>query len=125
MRNKNLDTVDRFFAAYGSRDKAGVEACFHPDIVARQAAGHPYGGTYRGPKRVMEMLDAIGSTYSMEQFAIPHTFFDQDPDHIAFEFALGGKVKATGKSFDTTVIEHWAFKDGKVIGIGVHWFEIP
>jgi ketosteroid isomerase-like protein len=125
LNNPNLKAKDELMAALGRGDKAAIAAGLHPDFEVHQAAGHPYGGLYRSPQGFLDMLDRMQASYQLEEVAETNVFVAEDPNHIALEFALRGKVIATGKPFQSTVIEHWSYRDGKLVKIVPHWFEIP
>ena len=125
MSNPNLGLKERFLAAVWANDHAGMDACLHPEFVLRQAAGHPYGGSYRGTQGFVDGIAKLTAAYEIEQLDNIYTFGSDNPDVLAFEFLFRGKVTATGKAFETTVIEHWNFRDGKIFSIAPHWFEIP
>lgn len=125
MFETNFAVKNEFMAALGAGDTATIAKCMHPDAVIHQAAAHPYGGDHHGADGFLKLIDQIMKAYQIEAMENTHTFRSDDPNHLALEFSMKGKVAATGEPFVSTVIEHWTFKDGKIYDVKPHWFNIP
>lgn len=125
MRNVNVALKERFVSSVMSGDKNGVRAALADDFVLRQSKGHPYVGVYRGAEGFLAAVDKLMSTYAIETLKEVGAYWSDDPDHAIFEFEMGGKISATGQPFQASILEHWTFKDGKLIAITPYWFEIP
>ena len=52
-------------------------------------------------------------------------FLSDDPDLIVFEFDIAGVHRATGRPYATSLLETWAFRDGKVSSVKPHYFNVP
>ena len=52
-------------------------------------------------------------------------YASDDPDKLAFEFDFQAKVKATGETLETSIVELWQFRNGKVEAIRAHYFNVP
>ena len=83
-----------------------------PDIDWTEAEGFPYGGTYHGPKAVLEgVFMRLGSEWNGFA-AVPDEFVDAGEVVIALG-KYSGAYKATGKSFQAHFAHVWRVKDGK------------
>ena len=125
MRKDNEALKERFVAAVLSGDKNGVETALADDFVLHQSRGHAYAGVYRGAKGFLVAFDKLKSTYAIETLNEVGAYWSADPDHAIFEFEMRGKISATGQPFQASILEHWAFKSGKLAAITPYWFEIP
>ena len=108
----NLKSVKAVYQAFATGDIFAVVGTLSPDIAWTEAEGFPYGGTYHGPKAVLEgVFMRLGSEW--EGFAaIPDEFIDAG-DTIVVLGKYSGKYKATGKSFQSNFAHVWKMQDGK------------
>ncbi len=125
MTNPNLDVQQRFVAAVFAGDAEVLKGLCHPDFLLVQAPSMPYGGTYQGADGFLRFLGIFGATYDIEKLEPLRTYQAEDPDWLVSEFVLRATVKASGKLYDTTLLESWHFRDGKVLGIRPHYFQPP
>jgi ketosteroid isomerase-like protein len=125
MRKDNEALKERFVAAVMSGDKNGIKAALADDFILHQSKGQPYAGVYRGAEGFLSAFDKLKSTYAIEALSEVGAYWSADPDHAIFEFEMGGRISATGQPFKASILEHWAFKSGKLASIMPYWFEIP
>ncbi len=125
MANPNLDIQQRFVAAVFAGDTGTLTALCHADFVLEQAPDMPYGGTYRGAEGFLRFLGIFAETYDLEALEPVRIYATDDPDWLVSEFVLRAAVKASGKRYDTTLLERWQFRDGKVLGVKPHYFGAP
>ena len=77
--------------------------------------GGPYGGTYIGPKAVLDgVLQRIGTEW--EDFACTPDQFYAAGDTIAVTAWYSGRYKATNKDLRCRVTHIWQLKDGEIVG---------
>jgi uncharacterized protein len=79
-----------------------------------RSQGFPYGGTYVGPKAV---LDGVFKRLGLEwdSFAVvPDELIDAGDTIVALG-KYSGKYKATGKSFQANFAHVWRVSEGKAI----------
>lgn len=108
----NLDAVKAVYKAFATGDIPTVLGTLSPDIAWTEAEGFPYGGTYHGPRGVLEgVFMRLGSEW--EGFAaVPEEFIDGGDTIVALG-KYSGKYKATGKSFQANFAHVWNMQDGK------------
>ena len=108
----NLNSVKSVYAAFATGDIPTVLGVLSPDIAWTEAEGFPYGGTYHGPRGVLEgVFMRLGSEW--EGFAaVPDEFIDGG-DTVVVLGKYSGKYKATGKSFQANFAHVWKMRDGK------------
>lgn len=123
--NPNLAVQARFAAAVMAGDVATLEQLSHPEMVLTQGAGTAYPGTYRGCAGFLEFLGKFAAALELESLDTIRVFQCEDPGALVCEFDIKSKLKATGARYDTTLMELWEFKDGKVIRIKPHYFDKP
>ncbi len=108
----NLNSVKAVYKGFATGDIPTVLGVFSPDIAWTEAEGFPYGGTYHGPRAVLEgVFMRLGSEW--EGFAaVPDEFIDAG-DTVVVLGKYSGKYKATGKSFQANFAHVWKMQNGK------------
>ena len=108
----NLNSIKSVYEAFATGDISAVLGALSPDIAWTEAEGFPYGGTYHGPRGVLEgVFMRLGSEW--EGFAaVPDEFIDGG-DTVVVLGKYSGKYKATGKSFQANFAHVWKMRDGK------------
>jgi ketosteroid isomerase-like protein len=113
---------NQFFAAMQRGDLAAQAALLHPDFVVSEANGLPYGGEYRGEEGWRAFNRIVARTW--DQFHVElKEVAAEGSNTLVVVFAIGGRSRRTGKSFDTTVMELWRFADGKVREIVPYYWD--
>ena len=110
----NLNAVQKVYDAFAKGDIPTVLGSLSADIAWTEAEGFPYGGTYHGPKAILEgVFMRLGSEW--EGFAaVPDEFVDGG-DTVAALGKYSGTYKRTGKSFQANFAHVWKMSDGKAI----------
>jgi uncharacterized protein len=117
MTSSNVDTVHRIYDAFANRDLAAILALMDPDVILRQDAPLPWGGTYTGPAGVQAFLGTLLSHID------PRLEIGEIIDAGGDIVQIGrtrGKALSTGKKFDAREIHLWRFNDGLVSGYTVY-----
>ena len=110
----NLDSVKQVYQAFAEGDIPTVLGFLNSDIDWTEAEGFPYGGTYHGPRAVLEgVFMRLGSEWK-EFAAVPDEFIDGGDTVVALG-KYSGTYKATGKSFQANFAHVWKVQDGKAI----------
>lgn len=110
----NLDKVQKVYEAFAKGDIFAVMGALSSDIEWTEAEGFPYGGTYRGPKAVLEgVFMRLGAEWNGFA-AVPDEFIDAGDNVVALG-KYSGTYKATGKSFQANFAHVWKFHEGKAV----------
>ena len=110
----NLEKIKAVYAAFAKGDITTVLEVMSADIEWTEAEGFPYGGTYHGPKAVLEgVLMRLGTEWHGFA-AVPHEFVDGG-DTIVSLGKYSGTFKATNKSFQAEFAHVWKFREGKAV----------
>lgn len=123
--NPNVAIMERFVAAVLSGDMATVGALCAPDMELHQGSGMPYAGTFTGADGFAQFLGIFGDTFDIERLEPVRSYTCDDPDYVVCEIEMAATVKASGKRFETSLLEQWRFRDGKVVTIKPHYFGRP
>jgi ketosteroid isomerase-like protein len=112
---KNVQTVQDFFAAIGRGNRQDLLALSAEDIEwTIPGEDWPLAGTHRGHAGLADLLETASNT--LETDTEPREFIAQGDRVLVVGFA-SGKVKATNRTFE----DHWVFAitvlDGKVTNI--------
>ena len=115
----NLKKIKSVYEAFAKGDIFGVLEVLSADIDWTEAEGFPYGGTYHGPKAVVEgVFMRLGSEWNGFA-AVPHEFIDGG-DTIVVLGNYSGTYKATNKSFSADFAHVWKLRDGKAVRFVQH-----
>lgn len=110
----NLDKIKTVYDAFAKGDIPSVLEVLSADIEWTEAEGFPYGGTYHGPRGVLEgVFMRLGAEW--EGFAaVPHEFIDGGDTIVALG-KYSGVYKATRKSFQADFAHVWKLRDGRAV----------
>ena len=110
----NLKSVQNVYHAFAKGDIPAVLGFLRSEIEWTEAEGFPYGGTYNGPKAVLEgVFMRLGSEWNGFA-AVPAEFIDAGDTVVALG-KYSGTYKKTGKSFQANFAHVWKIRDGKAI----------
>ena len=109
-----LNRIKAVYDAFAKSDIPGVLGVLSADIAWTEAEGFPYGGTYHGPKAVLEgVFMRLGSEW-IGFAAVPHEFIDGG-DTIVVLGKYSGTYKKTNKSFQADFAHVWKLREGKAV----------
>ena len=120
-KNNNVRIQERFVAAVFAGDSDTIKQLTDPNFELREGSGLPFAGIYRGAQGFLEFLAIFNETLLIERLELIRAYQAEDADWIASEFILRSVVRATGKIFESTLVEIWNFKNGKVLSITPHY----
>jgi ketosteroid isomerase-like protein len=123
--NRNLLVQQQFVDAVFAGDGDTIRSLAAPDFELVEGSGMPFAGVYRGADGFLEFLGLFSDTFDLEYLRPVRCFASDDPDRMAFEFELRGVHRATGELFESSLIEAWTFRDGRVAVIKPHYFNVP
>lgn len=110
----NLNKIKSVYDAFAKGDIFSVLGALSSDIDWTEAEGFPYGGTYHGPKAVLEgVFMRLGSEWNGFA-AVPHEYIDAGDTIVALG-KYSGTYKATGKSFEAEFAHVWKLHEGKAV----------
>jgi uncharacterized protein len=116
---------ERFVGAIMAGDWETAGQLADPDFELREPASLPYGGIYKGIEGFQKCLAAIQKAHKTTGLDIMDSYFPADSDRMITEMEWRGVPNATGQEASSRVLEHYAFRDGKVLSITLFWFNIP
>ena len=104
--------MQKVYDAFAKGDILAVLDFLSADIDWTEAEGFPYGGTYHGPKAVLEgVFMRLGSEWE-GYAAVPDELIDAGDTVVALG-KYSGTYKRTGKSFQANFAHVWKIRDGK------------
>lgn len=113
---------ERFLAALAAGDFDAVGAMLDPDFLLEEAAGLPYAGTYRGVDGWRALSKAIVATWGGFRARILE-FPGETADTLVVRLAISGRSRKTGTPFESTVLELWRFRDGRLREIVPYYWD--
>lgn len=120
--NPNLAVLERFVGAVFSGDGETLQSLCHADFLLHEGSGLSFAGTYPGGEGFLRFLEIFGATLDIERLETLRIYRAEDPDYVIAEMELRATVRETGKAFESSLLERWQFRDGKVIEIKPHYF---
>lgn len=110
----NVTAVRSAYAAFAAGDIPVVLAMLDPDVEWIEAAGGPYGGTFRGPQAVVDgLFTRLGGEWT--EFRVEPEEFIAAGEAVAVVVTYRGTYKATGRSMQARVVHVWHFREGRVV----------
>lgn len=113
---------EQFLAALQSGNQAEMAEMLHPDFEVDEANGLPYGGVYRGFRGWLDLCAAVVGTWGKFKLQLLE-YAGESPDTLVIRFAISGRSRKTGKCFESTVMELWKFREGKLFRIHPYYFD--
>lgn len=120
--NPNLAVLERFTGAVAAGDGETVKALCAPGFELHEGSGLSFAGTYAGGEGFLEFLGVFVGALEIERLETTRIYQSDDPDFVIAEMELRATVRATGKVFESSLLERWRFADGKVAEIKPHYF---
>jgi ketosteroid isomerase-like protein len=122
MSTENIAIMDRFVAAVLAGELNKLPELIDNDFELVHSSTVPYAGIYKGSAGFMRFLDIFMNSYDIERLE-PVETFASPTGAVVVELAFLGKFKSSGKPIDTTILEKWEFRGGKVVRIKPHYFD--
>ena len=110
----DLNKIKAVYDAFAKGDIPSVLENLSADIDWTEAEGFPYGGTYHGPKAVLEGVFMRLGTEWNGFAAAPHEFIDGGDTIVALG-KYSGVYKRTKKSFEAEFAHVWKLREGKAV----------
>ena len=123
MDHSNQKIVDRFFEAYGKRDKAGVHEVMSEDVKWYFLGRHPYSGIKNGVKEVVAFFDMMATIMGDSKPTIEKPIVCENENHL-IECVHTKSNRKDGINIDHYASVLWTFENGKIIE-GRHFFADP
>jgi len=118
MREQNLKTVQYIYERVQAGDLEALRPLFK-DFAVIEAAGLPYGGTYRGFEGFLQMTAGFTSTWEGYSFVIDNTLADDA--QVVVLLTVQGRIR--GQLVKMSVIEVWQFENGRLTTLWPYYFD--
>lgn len=113
MSHPNLDLIDRFFAAYGSRDHAALQEVLAENVRWTFPGHHPLSGTKVGVDALMAFFDAVGRVMGTSNPTIDKLVLGVGDQYVV-ECQHVCTHRSDGPNLDQQLCVLWRFADGKI-----------
>lgn len=120
--NPNLAVLERFTGAVAAGDAETVKALCAPGFELHEGSGLSFAGTYQGADGFLDFLGVFVGALEIERLETTRVYQSDDPDFVIAEMELRAVVRATGKVFESSLLERWQFAEGRVVEIKPHYF---
>ena len=120
--NANLAILERFVTAVFAGDAETILSLCDPDFMLEEGSGLSFAGTYPGGEGFLRFFGIFNQTLEIGHMETLRIYTSQDPNYVISEMELRARVRATGKPFETTMLERWHFRGGKVLSVKPHYF---
>jgi ketosteroid isomerase-like protein len=119
IRARNMAALQATWDAIARGDADAMLANATDDVVMELPFTSP-PTRLEGKAAALEYLRRVFTVFRIE-LGLTATYECRDPDTVVVEFTSRGRILATDKPYDNTVIAVYFFRDGRV----VHWREFP
>ena len=113
MPHPNLDLIDRFFAAYGKHDRAGLQDVLAEDATWTFPGHHPMSGTKIGIDAIVAFFDAVGNIMGSSHPTVEKLVMGVNEQYVV-ECQHVRTNRADGPNLDQQLCVLWSFADGKI-----------
>lgn len=110
----NLELIDRFFAAYGSRDLRALRDVLDANITWTFPGHHPLSGTRSGIDAIVAFFDAMGGIMGSAQPAVEKLVLGVNDQYVV-ECQHIRTNRADGQNLDQHLCVLWSFANGKIV----------
>jgi hypothetical protein len=119
MSHENLENTRRLFQAVKEFDIAGVLATYDPEIVIRDAASLPYGGTYHGLEGAKQHVEGAAQTWSpfkpsATERELDAVFLDSG-EYVIVLWRLKGLDVRSGSKLDSPIVSVYKLRGSKIV----------
>ena len=114
MQHPNFEIIDRFFDAYGRRDRQALAQVLAGDVTWTFPGRNPFSGVKRGPDAVVAFFDAMGGVMSRSGIQA-ETLIRSANDNYVVEAQHIVTHRADGVNLDHYWCVLWTFRDGQII----------
>jgi len=117
MTNKEI--IQGLYRNFASGDVQAVTAAFADDIEWTESDGFPLGGTYIGPRSVVENVFMRLGEFS-DNWGVVMERFIADGDTVVADGKYTWNHKQTGQPCEVRVAHIWTLADGKATSFLQH-----
>jgi len=114
MPYSHLDTINRFFEAYGKRDIEGIKQVMDSNVQWIFPGHHPIAGTKSGIDEVVAFFDAMGKVMGESNVKVDKIITGAN-DNYVIECQHISTNRKDGNNMDHHWCVLWTFKDAKII----------
>src|SRR5258706_9447657 len=119
MSQQQVEAVKRLFSAVLRRDRAALQAAYHPEIVIHEAPSLPYGGDYHGHEGALQHINGYYQTWDAlrpaGQQAHSPIFLDTTEDDVVVLWQEPTWIPSSGKRLDLPALGVYKARDGQVV----------
>jgi ketosteroid isomerase-like protein len=115
--------IARVLAALGSGNGDQIRAICHPDLRIEDPAGLPYGGVYEGFEGMLEVAGKLFAAIADCRIETELVIGDPAGDEFVLKQRLTGRVARTGRPVETSILEHYSFRDGLLVAIRPYYWD--
>lgn len=122
IENPNLRIQEQFVTAVFAGDTDTVRSLCAPEFALHEGSGMPFAGVYHGADGFLDFLQLFNDTFDIAELAPVRTWVTQYPDWLIGELSLRATLRASGQRYESSILEMWQFRNGKVVSIKPHYF---
>ncbi len=119
MSHENLENTRLLFQAVEKFDIAGVLAAYDPEIVIRDAASLPYGGTYHGLEGAKQHVEGAAQTWNpFKPSSVEReldAIFLESGEYVTVLWRLKGLDVKSGRKLDSPTVSVYKLRNGKIV----------
>lgn len=118
----SAQVVREFYRAGRAGELDIVRSLLAGDVVLVEPNSMPYRGSYRGPDAVVQIqIDLYTRYYEFSSFEL--TSVIGDGENAVARVKVAGVARATGRSIETSAVEWFVVRNGKITSITPYHYD--
>jgi|SRR5215467_2292834 len=113
MKNNKLETIYKFFEAYGKKDREGLAETLSADVRWVFPGHNPLSGLKTGIDELVEFFDRMGNIMEKSNIKVEKLVTGVHEDHVV-ECHRVITDREDGNNLDHEWCVLWTVKDGKI-----------
>lgn len=123
MQETNGAKLARAVGAILSSDTVRQAEFLHPDIEIHEADGLPYSGVYRGYDGCKKLVENIRMVWANLEVTAKFIIGEATGDKFVVMQHMRGHAVRSGQAFETSVLELFFFRDGRIAEIRPYYWD--
>lgn len=116
------EVVRRFFGLLEEGKTEEMIDLVSDSAVIRESFALPFGGEYRGPSGMRDLLHGIRRMNDVAAIDnVEIEFFDTAGEQVVVRMGFRATNRTTGRSMESRVVEIYTVRDGKVVDLDVFY----
>jgi len=120
---KALDVYYKMVEVMKAGDDEATRALIDPNFVMYEDESMPYGGIYRGPDGLMELIYKVWNTWGGSHFEPQYQLEEPGGDRVATVVHFKGHLGKSKTPVEAIINEVWTIRNGMAVEARVWYYD--